>query len=272
MQKSNGVFAASAGIVRDSPYDGWSVNVMDENSSVSVGGISRQASSSYATNPIVGTESGDTSVQAAVSDDSLDYVDHSGTFANGWPNLGSPDVDNPPFTYGSWSGSGAQLAWHADTAGLSQQCSAAGYALSGRSSLATPWPSGRLVSGEGASPPRTSPAMSRAAAAAIAREFGSNLSSAKVQVTQLAHTSRGAANALLHPGAEKFDPDHDVYAAVVDGAFSAADVPLPPASPTPTGSTLVLVIDADTGTVLDWGLRNSAPDLTPLGATSYATR
>jgi hypothetical protein len=57
----------------------------------------------------------------------------------------------------------------------------------------------------------------------------------------------------------------DVFAIVMRGHFVASGAPTPPDVPAPTGSVMVLIIDATTGQVTDLGIQDQVPDLATLG-------
>ncbi len=63
----------------------------------------------------------------------------------------------------------------------------------------------------------------------------------------------------------RVDTDQPTYVLVVEGDFVAVNAPRPAGTPAPDGSVVTMVIDPSIGGVLDFGLRNSIPDLTALG-------
>src|SRR5262245_31555624 len=75
-------------------------------------------------------------------------------------------------------------------------------------------------------------------------------------------STRGPANMLV--AGDRVDTDQPTYVLVVEGEFVAANAPRPRGAPAPTGTVLTFVVDPSTGEVLDFGVRNSTPDLTAL--------
>nr|WSX53660.1 hypothetical protein OG409_34930 [Streptomyces sp. NBC_00974] len=62
--------------------------------------------------------------------------------------------------------------------------------------------------------------------------------------------------------------DQDAFVVEMTGKFTAHQVKVPHGGPQPTGSTLTLTIDANTGLILDWGLTTGTPTPTRLGTFS----
>ena len=76
-------------------------------------------------------------------------------------------------------------------------------------------------------------------------------------------STRVRANVLV--SGDRVDTDQPTYVLVVEGDFVANNAPRPAGAPAPTGSVVTLVLDPSIGGVLDFGVRNSVPDLTALG-------
>jgi hypothetical protein len=67
------------------------------------------------------------------------------------------------------------------------------------------------------------------------------------------------------------NPVEPVYVAVARGRFNGAAASHPAGAPAPHGTTLVVVLDAQTYQVTDWGLGNTVPDLSRLAGAAGST-
>jgi hypothetical protein len=56
-----------------------------------------------------------------------------------------------------------------------------------------------------------------------------------------------------------------VYLVQLQGYFSARDASVPPGGKAPTGTYLIIIVDASDGSVTDWGVSNTRADLSALG-------
>jgi len=66
----------------------------------------------------------------------------------------------------------------------------------------------------------------------------------------------------------KIADDADVYLIQVSGKFVAHQAKVPSRDALPTGSSMILTVDASTGQVLDWGVTTSPRDISSLGSAS----
>lgn len=78
-------------------------------------------------------------------------------------------------------------------------------------------------------------------------------------------TTRRKANQAL--GSAVVD-DADVYLVQVTGNFVAHRAHVPAGSALPTGSSMTLTVDANTGQILDWGVTKEPQDISTLGVAS----
>jgi hypothetical protein len=78
-------------------------------------------------------------------------------------------------------------------------------------------------------------------------------------------TTRSTAYQLVWPGAGTVSDSTPVYATTMVGTFSANNALLPPGAPTPTGTILTTVVNAQTGAMMDMNLSNRRPDLAQAG-------
>jgi len=66
-------------------------------------------------------------------------------------------------------------------------------------------------------------------------------------------------------GGAEVDTDDKVFAVRLRGSFVGNSAPVPNGIPAPQGTYLLLVYDAATNELLDWGLRDKPQDLGELG-------
>jgi len=87
--------------------------------------------------------------------------------------------------------------------------------------------------------------------------------------------TRNAANAASGDGAViggSYGSASGYILVVAHGNFTATDAAIPNGAPVPTGTVMMLVVDATTGQVTDSGIENTTPDLSTLGpVTSIPT-
>ena len=62
-----------------------------------------------------------------------------------------------------------------------------------------------------------------------------------------------------------------VYVDVMSGHFTLTDAPVPPGAPAPTSESLAIVLNANTGHVLNIAITPSLPSVSELGPTIAAT-
>lgn len=80
---------------------------------------------------------------------------------------------------------------------------------------------------------------------------------------QLVRSTRQAANAAA--SGATVDSDQAVYVLILHGHFTGYTAKVPPGQPLPQGSALVLVVDATTNRVTDYGITNHPPSIHALG-------
>ena len=68
------------------------------------------------------------------------------------------------------------------------------------------------------------------------------------------------------------DNDTPVYVIVARGSFIGTGAKVPAGGATPTGSVLTEIVRADSGTITDWGINNTYPDLAKLGTAARLTK
>ena len=90
----------------------------------------------------------------------------------------------------------------------------------------------------------------------------SNVHTAQVVKT----TGREAGRIVGGREGESSDPGPPVLVVVMRGTFVAARASRPYGVPAPRGSVITLILDASTGNIGMFGLNDSAPDLSSLGA------
>lgn len=106
-----------------------------------------------------------------------------------------------------------------------------------------------------------SPSQVDAIALSVAAQNGDR-SPTSVQTVQTTHT---AAYSLLWPGAGNEADTTPAYVTTMKGSFTANNGLLPAGAPAPTGNVLTIVVNAQTGQMMDLNLSNRTPDLSQLG-------
>jgi hypothetical protein len=86
-----------------------------------------------------------------------------------------------------------------------------------------------------------------------------------VTAAQGVATSRRGANDVL-AGGSMVNSDQHVYAIQLTGDFIGYSASAPAGSDLPTGHVLVFFVDADTNTILDWGITEKPADISKLGS------
>jgi hypothetical protein len=97
----------------------------------------------------------------------------------------------------------------------------------------------------------------------IAQSYTAGLGDPSPESIQYVATDRQAAIAATSGGS--VDSDQPVYLVVAIGKFAAQGVAPPGSTTVPTGSVMILVLDAQTLDITDWGVTTIVPKLTPLG-------
>jgi hypothetical protein len=117
----------------------------------------------------------------------------------------------------------------------------------------------RRNSAQGAGPSLTEPQIDQIALNAAAGLGGDpNPSSIK-------HVAGPRDQTVFALSGDQVNSNNSVYAIVMRGSFVADDSLVPSDASAPTGSVLVVVIDASTGELTDFGVQNQVPDLARLG-------
>lgn len=83
---------------------------------------------------------------------------------------------------------------------------------------------------------------------------------------QWVRVTRGIANALTSGGSVGVEDSENVVLVEAQGNFTATYAHPPYGAPLPTGTEMTLILDPTTGQVLDYGLSNTAVDLSSVGA------
>lgn len=83
---------------------------------------------------------------------------------------------------------------------------------------------------------------------------------------QWVRVTRGIANALTSGGSVGVEDSEDVVLVEAHGNFTATYAHPPYGAQLPTGTEMTLILDPTTGQVLDYGLSNTAVDLSSVGA------
>jgi hypothetical protein len=99
----------------------------------------------------------------------------------------------------------------------------------------------------------------------ITRAWASASGEPKPSRTSFIKTTRQQANRAM---GSKIADDADVYLIQVSGKFVAHQAKVPSRDALPTGSSMILTVDASTGQVLDWGVTTSPRDISSLGSAS----
>jgi hypothetical protein len=102
----------------------------------------------------------------------------------------------------------------------------------------------------------------------VALDVASGFGDADPTSLKYALSTRQAAVAEISE--DQVSGSEPAFAVVMTGKFAGPSLPRPPDAPAPAGPVLALVIDATTGQVSDFGIKDDAPDLADLGQVAVA--
>ena len=111
----------------------------------------------------------------------------------------------------------------------------------------------------------TSGPVTASAATAIAKKLASSnggTASSTVSLTSASHASAVTDLAMGSTSQNVADP---VYAMQISGNFRGFSAKIPPGQPFPTGNTLTVIVDRNTGRITDWSITNTHKSLAVLG-------
>jgi hypothetical protein len=184
----------------------------------------------------------------------LDYEDDSGTWTGSW---GTPSIayDSPP--YAEWFPWDALDDWAVGYESYSQA-----YSSCYSSNAPANWPTAPTTSVPG-SPGQPGSALTEDQITQIAQQFAAGMGDQNP--TLIEHVESTRQQAVLALSGDKVSSSPSVDAIVMQGQFVANNAPRPGDVSAPSGSVLVMIIDANTGALADFGLQNEVPDLANLG-------
>jgi hypothetical protein len=98
----------------------------------------------------------------------------------------------------------------------------------------------------------------------LAHQMAASADDSSVTVADAVLTTRQAA--VTATSGDLVNSDEPSYLVQLQGHFTALDASVPPGQKLPTGTFLMFIVDASTGTVTGWGVSDRKADLSALGS------